>query len=238
MSSSSSFSSVNSNTATIMPYEMEDERKESEKCDAEFDPDIPEDSQMDDNTDPEAYFDEPIADNVWLENYNRAREENNQTMAELELRWNGRKTLTSWCSCGNCSIEMLQNAKECRCCHEIEGCAKFIDDFSEESSEEQKLTCIVNHPGFPAVCLNRWSLELAADNFKTRQGHRYKQSGSKQRFLRVVAYRQFTRMVHGRLRDKRIPLPSCAYNAIRLTHKPMDGAFTGYEELETDEESE
>jgi hypothetical protein len=57
------------------------------------------------------------------------------------------------------------------------------------------------------------------------------------RFLRVVAYRQFTRMVHGRLKDKIIPLPSCAYTAIRSTHKPTDDAFTGYDELETDDET-
>jgi hypothetical protein len=57
-------------------------------------------------------------------------------------------------------------------------------------------------------------------------------------FLSVVAYWQFTRMVHGRLKDKRIPLPSCAYTAIRSTHKPTDDAFTGYDELETDDESQ
>ena len=59
------------------------------------------------------------------------------------------------------------------------------------------------------------------------------------RFLRVVAYRQFTRLVHGRLRDKRIPLPSCAYNAIRSTHKPKpDEQFTGYDELESEEDDD
>jgi hypothetical protein len=44
-------------------------------------------------------------------------------------------------------------------------------------------------------------------------------------------------MVHGWLKDRRIPLPSCAYNIIRSTHKPKDDAFTGYDELETDDES-
>ena len=59
------------------------------------------------------------------------------------------------------------------------------------------------------------------------------------RFLRGVAYRQFTRMVHGWLKDRRVPLPSCAYNIIRATHKPKDNdAFTGFDELETDVESE
>ena len=55
--------------------------------------------------------------------------------------------------------------------------------------------------------------------------------------LRGVAYRQFTRMVHGRLRDKRIPLPSCAYTAIRSTFK-LDHAFTGYDDIETDDENQ
>lgn len=58
------------------------------------------------------------------------------------------------------------------------------------------------------------------------------------RFLRVVAYRQFTCLVHVQLKDKLIPLPSCAYNAIRSTHELFDDAFTGYDELETDDESE
>ena len=44
-------------------------------------------------------------------------------------------------------------------------------------------------------------------------------------------------MVHGRLRAKRIPLPSCAYTAIRSTFK-LDHASTGYGDIETDDESQ
>jgi hypothetical protein len=47
---------------------------------------------------------------------------------------------------------------------------KFLANFSEDSmlqSVQDDLTCTVDHPGFPAIFLNRWSLELAADNFKT-----------------------------------------------------------------------
>ena len=47
-----------------------------------------------------------------------------------------------------------------------------------------------------------------------------------------MAYRQFTRLVHGRLKEKRIPLPACAYDSIRTTFKEQDGNFAGYEELE------
>ncbi len=53
------------------------------------------------------------------------------------------------------------------------------------------------------------------------------------RFFRVVAYRQFTRMVHGILRDKRIPLPACAYHAIRSTFNlSKNEHFEGYEEID------
>ena len=38
--------------------------------------------------------------------------------------------------------------------------------------------------------------------------------------FRVLAYRQFTRFVHGYIKDKRIPLPAC------------DDDFKGYEDLE------
>ena len=45
-------------------------------------------------------------------------------------------------------------------------------------------------------------------------------------------------MVHGRLKERRIPLPSCAYTSIRMTHKPKGEDFTGYVEVETDVDSE
>lgn len=52
------------------------------------------------------------------------------------------------------------------------------------------------------------------------------------RFLRVVAYRQFTGFIHGYLKEKRIPLPACAYHAIRSAFKEKDDNFQGYEDLE------
>jgi hypothetical protein len=88
------------------------------------------------------------------------------------------------CNCGNCSIELMQNAKECCCCREIENCLQFIQTFCEEN--QGPLKCIIDHPGFPAVCLNQWSLELAAGNYKTRDGHRYRQSGSKERYSQLT----------------------------------------------------
>ena len=49
------------------------------------------------------------------------------------------------------------------------------------------------------------------------------------RFLRCVSYRGFTRMVYQFLGNKRIPLPACAYMAIRKTFPVTEKeAFTGY----------
>ena len=50
------------------------------------------------------------------------------------------------------------------------------------------------------------------------------------RFLHSISYRQFTRMVHGILHDKRIPLPACAYHAIRTAFKVADETFEGYDD--------
>ena len=62
---------------------------------------------------------------------------------------------------------------------------QFLAEFSEDSeqtvADKGTLKCVIEHPGFQASCLNRWSLELAAGNYKTRDGHRYGQSGSKER---------------------------------------------------------
>ena len=45
-------------------------------------------------------------------------------------------------------------------------------------------------------------------------------------------------MIHGKLKDRRISLPSCAYSAVRSTHNVRnDDEFKGYDDLETDDES-
>ena len=50
-----------------------------------------------------------------------------------------------------------------------------------------------------------------------------------------MAYREFTRMVYGVIGKKRIPLPACAYNAIRKTFPLAEGElFSGFEEDEDD----
>ena len=47
------------------------------------------------------------------------------------------------------------------------------------------------------------------------------------RLLRSVSYGEFTRLVYGKLGNKRIPLPACAYDAIRATFAG-DDPMTGF----------
>ena len=49
-------------------------------------------------------------------------------------------------------------------------------------------------------------------------------------YLRSVAYREFSRLVYGFLGNKRIPLPGCAYTAIRKKFQGgTDESFTGFD---------
>ena len=52
------------------------------------------------------------------------------------------------------------------------------------------------------------------------------------RFLRGVAYREFTQVVHDFLGGKRIPLPACAYHAIRTELSEENEEFVGFEDNE------
>ena len=62
-------------------------------------------------------------------------------------------------------------------------------------------------------------------------------------FLRSVSYREFSRLVYGILRNRRIPLPACAYTAIRQQFPvSKDERFTGFdldeeENLDLDDEN-
>jgi len=43
------------------------------------------------------------------------------------------------------------------------------------------LQCVTQHPGFNAVCLEKWSLRMAAERLRTKEKSRYRQTGSEER---------------------------------------------------------
>ncbi|KAM7439812.1 hypothetical protein ABFA07_010899 [Porites harrisoni] len=179
----------------------------------------------------QAYMDEPLADEEWIKNYRQQEAKNKQE--ELLKKQLADKTRTGeWCQCGNCSQELLKNISECYCCQELDGCVKAMasDLVLEALPEGQKISCITDHPGFKTVVLDKWSLRMAVSRFNTKEKKTYKQTGSEERLMRVVAYRQFSRLVYEFLGKKRIPLPACAYTIIRRTYPLQDNEeLTGFD---------
>ena len=89
------------------------------------------------------------------------------------------------CKCGNCSVLLLQNISECYCCSELEGCLESTktDLVLLDIGVDVTLKCVTQHPGFNPVCLQKWSLRLAAGKFKTKGKQQYRQKGSEERLV-------------------------------------------------------
>lgn len=123
------------------------------------------------------------------------------------------------CTCGNCQI--LNRNEECTCCSEF---SQFCDKNREavETGEVAEApVCITQHPGFQAVCLNRWVLQTAWYQYKQQYSQSYE--GPQHKLNRHVAYRHLVRWCWGVLgKEIRVPLPSCAVCCIRA-HFPPPG---------------
>lgn len=91
--------------------------------------------------------------------------------------------------------------------------------------------CITVHPGFAAVCLNRWVLETAWYQYRQQYDEPYE--GPPHKRQRHIAYRQLARWLFGFLgRSVRVVLPACAVSCIRAHFPPPgpedDFCFEGY----------
>ena len=51
------------------------------------------------------------------------------------------------CKCGNCAIDRLANARECKCCTEIKGCISSLTTVGVRQDIGEQ-TCVVEHPWF------------------------------------------------------------------------------------------
>lgn len=88
--------------------------------------------------------------------------------------------------------------------------------------------CILDHPGFNAVCLNIWVLETAWLQYRSEYREPYE--GPTHKRYRHIAYRQFVRMVWKYLgKHIRVPLPACVVKTIRATFPaPDDEDYVGF----------
>ena len=99
--------------------------------------------------------------------------------------------LPNRCKCGNCSREHLSNAHECVCCMEIDECQQALN--SElvifDVGQNANLKCITEHPGFNTICLQRWSLRMSSDRYKTKHNAKYTQKDSEGRLEIFLVHR-------------------------------------------------
>ena len=54
---------------------------------------------------------------------------------------------------------------ECICCHEVDSIIKKMYMY------ESELSCITEHEGFEAVCLNLWVIQAAYFNYQQHYGN-------------------------------------------------------------------
>ena len=66
------------------------------------------------------------------------------------------------CKYSRCSLKAITKPEECICCKEIDRVSEVMGQLDLEDR------CITLHPGFHEVCLNRWVLEVASLNLKTK----------------------------------------------------------------------
>ena len=133
----------------------------------------------------------------------------------------------SRCVCGNCRI--MDNNEECKCCAEIPQIRDKNEEAIKRNVVEEVPSCIIQHPGFEAVCLNQWVLQTAW--FQYRYGEPY--DGPEDKLYRHIAYRQLPRWCWGIVgKEIRVVLPSCAVMCIRERFPPLgpseDFQFEGF----------
>ena len=96
------------------------------------------------------------------------------------------------CTCENCQI--LNRNEERTCCSEFPEICNKNREAVEMGEVAETPVCITQHPGFQAVCLNRWVLLTAWYQYK--QYHQ-PYEGSQHKLNRHIAYRQLVRWCRG-----------------------------------------
>ena len=133
------------------------------------------------------------------------------------------------CTCGNCQI--MDRVEECVCCKEIDCVKNKLYEAVTVGELVEPPSCITQHPGFSAVCLNRWVLQTAWLQYKQQYKSSY--DGPENKLNRHITYRQLARWCWGILgKEIRVVLPACGVCCIRAHYPPPGNeenfAFEGY----------
>ena len=129
------------------------------------------------------------------------------------------KYISLRCHCGHCQI--MDKEHECVCCKEVHEIVSLCLQMVAEGEAAEAPQCITDHPGFLAVCTNKYVLRTAW--FQYKQQYKDSYEGPEHKQLRHIAYRQLARWGWGVLgKEVRVVLPSCAVMCIRQ-HFPPPG---------------
>ncbi|XP_050399978.2 P2X purinoceptor 7-like [Patella vulgata] len=124
--------------------------------------------------------------------------------------------VTYWCSCGHCL--QMQVPRDRKCCKD---CLQCVEKMGQRS-------CICQHEGFLAKCLNPHVLEVSFYEYIEQQGP-VGDDEPIHEVYRYIAYRRFTRWIWHILGKKnRKVIPSCVVNKIRETFPSSSETYTGF----------
>ena len=127
------------------------------------------------------------------------------------------------CTCESCQItDRNIGQTECVCCQEIIEVVDKNAEVYDKLHPPVPYQCITDNPGFQAVCLNPWVLQVAWYQYKQQYGTDAFE-GQEHKIDRHVAYRQLVRWCWGVIgKDIHVVLPSCAVSCI-WAHFPPPG---------------
>ena len=71
---------------------------------------------------------------------------------------------------------------------EIDECGHTLNSkpVISEVGQHANLKCIIEHPGFNPICLQKWSLRMSADRYKTKCKTKYPQTDSEGRLEIII----------------------------------------------------
>ncbi|XP_046861206.1 uncharacterized protein LOC124454435 [Xenia sp. Carnegie-2017] len=134
------------------------------------------------------YADEPMAEQAWYEDYVEKSNEHKKKLEMLQKRLDHTVELSSWCKCGFCQVTLLQNPLEAWCCQELKFVAESLTHQSVLADLSTIPCCVTLYPGFRPVCLEKWSLKMAARKYKTSEQRRYRETGSENMNDSILCY--------------------------------------------------
>ncbi|KAL2093149.1 hypothetical protein ACEWY4_010461 [Coilia grayii] len=124
------------------------------------------------------------------------------------------------CSCGHCKA--MPSAEESMCCRELEAYWSLVQQLVPFSN----ISCLTQHPGFDACCLNPFSLQVAYLAFRQEYGPL---QASRPEQFRYTAYRQVVRWAYGIVgREVRKTIPACVVATIRKQYSEGQ-AYRGFQ---------